>query len=86
MVNERLVIAPAHLEARRRGWVWVVDCPFCGQLHHHGGGGTADDPRASLGPRVSHCISLPGREYLLVEGAPPSPHGLAVSDGVEVAA
>lgn len=62
--------APAHLEAHKDGYAWVVDtCPICGQSHVHGGGGLGDDPRQRLGHRVAHCAASEHGGYVLVEMA-----------------
>ncbi|WP_328488234.1 hypothetical protein [Streptomyces zaomyceticus] len=47
-----------------RFWVLVVlDCPFCGKQHSHGGG---DQLRPSYGHRAAHCAnSRPGHGYWL---------------------
>lgn len=40
-----------------RDGIWaltVVECPFCGNEHRHGGG---DDSEPSFGTRVAHCIN-----------------------------
>jgi len=47
--------------------VWaltVIECPFCGSEHRHGGG-NGDEP--VFGPRVAHCINGRGTYELVPE-------------------
>ena len=55
----------------------ILECPYCGQQHWHGGGKVVkDDPRQHLGYRVPHCadpfriVADNGGQYKLVEDSP----------------
>ncbi len=51
----------------RRGQAVVIDCPFCGDVHHHGHSeGDPTVPGASLGSRLSHCVVCPMADYELI--------------------
>jgi len=52
-------------------WDLVIQCPYCGDLHRHGGGGDADPV---LGQRLSHCVRDGRRgDYVLVPGSDDMP-------------
>lgn len=36
-------------------YLWECVCPYCHELHTHGGGRPGGDPKSFLGHRVSHC-------------------------------
>jgi len=69
MIDNVHVHVPAYAERAGDGvWDLTVACPFCGDVHHHGGGRGA---RPDLGPCLSHCLDgvLVGG-YVLVAGPP----------------
>lgn len=52
------------LEFYEGAWIVKVYCPFCGEVHTHGGG---DGKKAQLGPRSSHCWKGAGGDYEMRE-------------------
>ena len=50
-------------DGESNGFTWRIPrCPFCGEVHHHGGGIVGqDDPRDLLSWRVPHCFGGPKR-------------------------
>jgi hypothetical protein len=57
----------AKTRAKWAGTYWdltLEHCPFCGETHHHGGGG--DRSRILGGSRVPHCVPAEDRNYILV--------------------
>ena len=47
-------------------WDLLVTCPYCGDLHVHGGG---SDDAPAFGQRLSHCVHTGRRgDYVLVPG------------------
>ena len=44
-------------------WTLTVVCPFCGKVHHHGGG-HFDEPM--LGGRVPHCDKAADGQYEII--------------------
>jgi hypothetical protein len=57
----------------RRDPIWILtilECPFCGRSHEHGGGVVGEPPL--LGPRVAHCFRpvAPGEYELTVKEDP----------------
>lgn len=57
----------AEWSSRSKVWVLVVVCPYCHQLHHHGGGSGAEP---EFGHRVPHCLVGRPPDYRLVPGPP----------------
>lgn len=50
--------APCVLVSNGRIYQWLVlQCPYCGRRHWHGGGLVDGDPRKQLGFRVPHCTA-----------------------------
>ena len=45
-------VAP-HVSAHDDGWNLVVECPWCGQTHHHG---RANGSPSAFSHRVAHCL------------------------------
>ena len=59
---------PATFVRHRRGDLFTIHCPFCGQTHTHGAGRHGEDPRDFAFHRVAHCrIRTPAnsRGYVL---------------------
>lgn len=52
------------IRAKDGNWDLVIQCPFCGKEHRHGGG-NADKP-SLFGHRMAHCVAGAGRGYLLI--------------------
>lgn len=67
---------PTHISpsgwGKRKYWRLAIQCPHCGDLHTHGGGGVEDGPPL-LGHRVAHCPDGGGKGYTLVAGPPDMP-------------
>ncbi len=63
---------PTHAEWPERGKYWALSllCPFCGRVHHHGGGSDADP---EYGHRVPHCLTRGNPNYRLIPGPPEMP-------------
>jgi hypothetical protein len=62
--------APAVLQFYEGHFTWlVIECPFCGRRHVHGGGLIGDDPREFLSWRSPHCMYPPkdAGNYQLVD-------------------
>ena len=62
-----IIRIPTYAERATDGvWDLTVTCPFCGDVHHHGGGSAAEPV---FGPCLSHCFegALVG-DYVLVAG------------------
>jgi hypothetical protein len=61
-------------------WALYVQCPYCGDLHQHGGGSLAGPP--DLGDRFSHCVFAEPRGYELVPGPEgmPKPKPLSMAE------
>ncbi len=57
-----------YVEEHNGVWSLTVVCPYCGQLHHHGGGIASEPP--VLGHRVTHCQDQGSGGYELVPGPP----------------
>jgi len=75
--------AQAWLEANEQGEMTAlyVACPFCDDLHRHGGA-PLQDGQTHWGMRVAHCLWGDGGSYLLVpapEGEP-RPKGLSARE------
>lgn len=64
---------PAILHRARHGYSWRVTCPYCGKIHHHGGGPLDQDPRALLGHRLAHCGAADGYVLVASGSIPPQP-------------
>jgi hypothetical protein len=55
------------VEVRKTKTIWdlVVECPYCGRRHRHGGGTIEGQPL--LGWRSAHCVPYSLGDYELVE-------------------
>lgn len=60
-------------------WALYIRCPYCGDLHQHGGGDLAGPP--DLGHRLSHCVFAKSRGYELVPGPEGMPKPKPLSMG-----
>jgi hypothetical protein len=66
VMAEEIVTATARRSPDRDGEVWILEirCPYCRQLHQHGGGSGSEPFGGYRGP---HCGQ--GRDYFIrVEG------------------
>ena len=52
-------------DCRRKFRILMVRCPFCSQIHHHGGGFVREDINTYLTPRIPHCGKGKGECYCL---------------------
>ena len=48
----------------KKNWILYVQCPFCNKVHKHGESLILN--RRYFGTRLSHCVGLGMKEYLLV--------------------
>jgi hypothetical protein len=59
-------VVPVIAKQSRKGTLLqLLACPYCGELHIHGGGESGDDPRDHEGHRVAHCLEPDDRGYIL---------------------
>lgn len=67
MIDIVHVPVPAYAERAGDGvWDLTVACPFCGDVHHHGGG---SDAGPDLGLCLSHCLDGDlVNSYVLITG------------------
>ena len=63
---------PTHAEWSDDGQYWALSllCPYCGRVHHHGGG---DDSEPDYGHRSTHCLTGSHPDYHLIPGPPDMP-------------
>jgi len=57
-------------QKEKRGTVWLLNvlCPYCHNVHTHGGGTSRMRVASYLGPRVSHCSGNEnGRDYTITD-------------------
>jgi len=68
----RLPEVPTYVERAGDGvWDLLLTCPYCGDLHLHGGG---SDDAPTFGQRLSHCVRDDRRgDYVLVPGSDDMP-------------
>lgn len=59
-------MSPPVVDARRKGTLLIITCPYCGKQHIHGGCG--DKFGEGDGHRVAHCQTLGNDDgYILKE-------------------